>query len=874
LAVLCPLEILENMIKSTIVIVIFLFFPCSFGQNNNIQEDRIYKAIDELAAHPNEENLQKINAIQLDFWKSAKPKSKAALLSIVILNCNKAFYENQLGKTNQAINSYEKAWQLFQKNKLDHYDIIEYCLKPLGNLYTITGDYDNAENTIKQYYFIAHHQSESFQHKTAAILNLSNVYQCSGRMDLATTLLEKTLTFEKLTNTQKGILLNNLGSNYIVNNNFGQAKKVLINSIGYLKKNKSDALSLSNSYRNLSTIYLREHDFTKANEFFELAKKIITVSNNKTPRILAKMALEEASLLFEQKKLQEASRALTQVFTILLPNYSSQKQKLPAQNSLYAETALLDALDLQASVYFEQNEYQKVSACYERSFYIEKLFQSMLVYENSKIINLVRIRNRTEKYIAICDLLSKKEKSNLYITKAFLCSEQSKAAVLKSYVNRKIPIQEKGIQEQIQYWNTIIVKEQQKDNLADISIINEAIKKQNQLMLSLKNIRKNNPLQKEVDLEMDKLYAQLDQNKATMISYFSGVRMWYSFTIQNKNIQLLTIENNSKSNAIINIFLNFFKNANAIENDPSGYNVAGNTLYNYLKLSVDHHHKNLIIIPDGILNFIPFEALITKKNATTSFAKMHYLLNDCTVSYNNSASFYFNSKWIKSGEETVLGVFPIFEKTNFELSFSKEEMDVIQKNFKGKYMAKSNATFDNFKNQVKGYSILHLSTHASSGDIIEPSSIRFFDQDVLYSELYNLDLKPNLVVLSACETGLGKLFKGEGAMSVARGFQVSGAQNLLFSLWKVNDYTTSKLMGHFYNNIHNGMSYHEANHEAKIQFLKDSEIPNIKKSPYYWAPFVYYGTLEKDNENKLWLWALGLLSFCIMGFIFWQKLKK
>ena len=60
----------------------------------------------------------------------------------MVLNCNKAYYENQFGQTEKAISSYEKAWQIYQKNKLADYDIIEFCLKPLGNLYTVLGDYE------------------------------------------------------------------------------------------------------------------------------------------------------------------------------------------------------------------------------------------------------------------------------------------------------------------------------------------------------------------------------------------------------------------------------------------------------------------------------------------------------------------------------------------------------------------------------------------------------------------------------------------------------------------------------------------------------------------------------------------------------------
>lgn len=146
----------------------------------------------------------------------------------------------------------------------------------------------------------------------------------------------------------------------------------------------------------------------------------------------------------------------------------------------------------------------------------------------------------------------------------------------------------------------------------------------------------------------------------------------------------------------------------------------------------------------------------------------------------------------------MLGIFPVFEKTNYELTFSKAEMQSIQSNFDGQFFENSNATFDNFKMNADKYSILHLSTHADSGDIDTPASIKFYDQEIVYSELYNLNINPNLVVLSACETGIGKLYKSEGAMSIARGFQFAGAQNLLFSLWKVNDYTTSVFMDYFY----------------------------------------------------------------------------
>ena len=863
------------MLKKTVFAVLFLSFLNTFGQKTATPEDRIYEAVDLLVASPSVENIEKAKKAELYFWKQKVVKTKSELLSIVILNCNKGYYENQFGKTNQAIKSYEKAWLLFQKNKLTHYDIIEYCLKPLGNLYTITADYDSAENTIKQYYFMANHQQEYNQHKTAAILNLSNVYESSGKNNLAISLLENTLQTENLPTAQKGILWNNLGTNYMVLSNFGQAKKALEISINYLKNQESESIVLSNAYRNLATVYSKEKQYDLAQKNFDIAKKLFLQVKMQEPRQLAKLYLEEATLWYEQKNLKEALKILQQVFKIILPNYSQTTVALPSKESVYADTVLLDAFDLSALVYIDQKNYAKALQCYDLSFYIEDLFQSLLVYENSKIINTLRNRNRTEKCLALYQSLGIKEPYSDYFERAFLLSEKTKATVLKDYTTSAHSVAEKNILESIQACQTDILREQQKADRADIDFINETIKKQNQYVLSLKKWQNNTLSIKASSLDLKKLYAKLDQENTSMFSYFSGLNAIYYFKIENGNIAMESIESTKETNRATAAFLDFFKDADAIAKNPIVYNRLGNFLFTSFGLSRVYKKNNLLIIPDGLLNFVPFEALITERsNHQTAVSKFKYLVYDRKIAYSNAASFYVNAEPITLEKPTVLGVFPIFENTALELTFSKEEMEAIQQHFSGHYLEKNKATFQKFKNEVRHFSILHLSTHATAGNIVEPASIRFYDQDVLYSELYYLNIQPKLVVLSACETGLGKLYKGEGAMSIARGFQVSGAQNLLFSLWKVNDYTTSKLMDNFYENIQNGLSFSDANHKSKIQFLNDPSISNTKKSPYYWAPFVYYGTIEKTNESKLWLWALGLLSVGMMGFIFWKKFKK
>ncbi|OXA77956.1 CHAT domain-containing protein [Flavobacterium aquidurense] len=865
---------------------IFIFFTLIlFGQKPLSQEDKIYTAIDVFVAHPSAKALQNLSKTEADFWKNSQPKTPDEFLAIVVLNCNKAYYENQFGQTEKAISSYEKAWQIYQKKKLSNYDIIEFCLKPLGNLYTVLGDYDSAENTIKQYFFIVNttkNYPDAQQQKFAAILNLSNVYQSSGKITFAIELLENTLKTEKLSNVQKGILLNNLGNNYLLSSGihlmppevYDKADNAFKSAVNYLKNEKEQSEALSNSYRNLAALHRQRYPPEVAISYFEKAEKIFFALPNQQPRKIAKLYYEKALLLFDERKFDESTKQISAIFKLLIPNYNS-KNILPNQNQLYAETVLIDALDLQAEILL-LNQPKKALKTFELSFYIEDLLMNSLLYENSKIITQIRNRNRTEKCISIYESMYQAEGKTQYLEKAFQLSEKTKSGILQGYRSniKNASAAEKQLLQQLQNLNNKILKEQQKGNSANISNINSAIKKQNELMLSLKEIQSKNLNSIPEKMDLKPLFSKLENEKAIMIYYFMGDEKLYYFTLQHSRISLNRVPIGDGKMFNIIHFIDYFNDASSITNDISGYNQSAKAAYDLLRLPTNLVYQNLIIVPDGILNFLPFEALITQESNTTNFAKMHYLLNDFKIGYTISANFYLNSKAISKTEKTVLGVFPIFEKTAFELSYSKKELEAIRTNFKGKYLENLEASFSNFKNNASNYSILHLSTHASSGDIETPASIKFSDQEILYSELYNLNINPDLVVLSACETGIGKLYKAEGAMSVARGFQFAGAQNLLFSLWKVNDYTTSVFMADFYKNVKNAVPYFEANSNAKIAFLNDKSIPNVKKSPYYWSSFVYYGSISQEEKASNYIYYIISILIIIGLFLIFNHYRK
>ena len=112
-------------------------------------------------------------------------------------------------------------------------------------------------------------------------------------------------------------------------------------------------------------------------------------------------------------------------------------------------------------------------------------------------------------------------------------------------------------------------------------------------------------------------------------------------------------------------------------------------------------------------------------------------------------------------------------------------------------------------------------------------------------------------------------------MSIARGFQYAGAQNVLFSLWQINDLSTAKIMQSFYEEFNKHQSAFVANTQSKITYLENESISNTKKSPYYWSAFVYYGNLEAEKHCSPIIYIFfGILIIFIALFLFFKKTER
>ena len=212
-----------------------------------------------------------------------------------------------------------------------------------------------------------------------------------------------------------------------------------------------------------------------------------------------------------------------------------------------------------------------------------------------------------------------------------------------------------------------------------------------------------------------------------------------------------------------------------------------------------------------------------------------------------------------------------------EIVGAEEELDALAKRFKqGKFLVGPDATEANFKTLSPEYDIIHLAIHGR-GDIKQSSSSSLYfrskydsldDGELHDYELYGLKLNALMAVLSACESGLGRDYKGEGMISMASAFTYSGCSNILMSLWKVNDKASTVLMDDFYGQLVEGKTIDDALRQAKLDYLEKSD--ELTSDPKIWAPLVAYGSHERifQKSNKIVIYgAVALAAALVVIFI-------
>lgn len=301
-------------------------------------------------------------------------------------------------------------------------------------------------------------------------------------------------------------------------------------------------------------------------------------------------------------------------------------------------------------------------------------------------------------------------------------------------------------------------------------------------------------------------------------------------------------------------------------------------LYDYLLAPLELPlGADLIIIPDGELYLLPFGALLKSiPDADQSMGNWPWLVKTHGINYAHSVQLLALAEGERGkGNGRALALAPVAQmpatKSGLELPATLRTVRHLAGLLPTDTLINESATRAAFRNQADEYSLLHLGTHAyPSGG----GSFLLRDEPGHYTgeDLLNHRLKADLVVIGACETGMGEHLVGEGIASLGRNFTRRGASGVIMSLWSIDDGATAELLNHTYTGLADGLGPATALREAGTSYREDLTNPRFAH-PYYWAGLIHYGPdkpLTMLAKSRSWL-IYGLLALMLIvatGFVF------
>ncbi|MEW6736024.1 MAG: CHAT domain-containing protein, partial [Acidobacteriota bacterium] len=270
----------------------------------------------------------------------------------------------------------------------------------------------------------------------------------------------------------------------------------------------------------------------------------------------------------------------------------------------------------------------------------------------------------------------------------------------------------------------------------------------------------------------------------------------------------------------------------------------------------------LVIIPDRILNTVPFAALLAPQTD-------RYLIADHVIEIAPSATVFLRCLQrnrrlhnIKTTSALIVGN-PLIDRSNFPnlpyLGEAEQEAEQIAKFYpQVKLLTGAMATKDAFLAAIDQYNVVHFAGHAlmdtnrplSSALLLAAASNNGtgYTGTLMAHELYGQRFKQTrLVVLAACQTASGRYSRGEGIASLVRPFLAAGVPAVVASLWNVNDSAAAKLFFTFHKRLTQGEDPASALRSSQLSLLNDED--EKLRSPTFWAPFVLLGGIESVNPN-------------------------
>ncbi len=678
-------------------------------------------------------------------------------------------------------------------------------------------------------------------------------------------------------NSALASLYHQLGNIY-ANKTDGDFEKAIFNfqnalNYAYQLNNKNKSYQLALIYHDIGNTYAYNNDKTA----FEFYNKVLKFT---TDKILTNQLLDNKANLYKRLNEFEKSKINNQLaLKTLSPNINDNYDVLNSANDYLNSSQkylTINTLINKAEIYIEEAHHND----YLSKDLNLKALEILKITEN--VLDAVRLeyleyktklfwRNNASRLytnaIKVCFALKDHEK-------AFYFMEKNKALLLLEDVvlegkrnNADIP---NDITEAYNKFRREVIKyESASDSFFKQKLVAKA--NYNTFIDSLD--AKYKPYFKSIEpaevISLNSFQNSIEDTKQAFIEYILGEKEGFGMLITKETVELFAIHEIESLRSQINEFKSFLKKPKAEKAEKERYNRISYSIYNSLfpeRIRTNIEGKSLQIIPDDILLNIPFEAL------QTSNANDDYLIYKHQISYANSLTFLSQNKLLKrQNTKNAIGFAPIrFHSGLPTLENSKTEIETLGLIKNVELLEGEKATKQSLVQNLTNYKLVHISTHASMDGLRNPYLV-MSDSLININELSLTRNSAELVVLSACETANGELYKGEGVLSLSRSFFNTGAKSVVSTLWAIDDKTSSEIMTAFYSNLNEGQSKSEALHHAKTDYLKSHSLSEL--SPYYWASFILIGDngpIDFHNDNTTYYFLLALSFTCFTVYFFWK----
>lgn len=795
-----------------------------------------------------------------------KQKIKAHNYQLAITTYNIGIVQEDLGNYDKAIEFYNKAVVYDLLDRGEAIGFLSDIYVALTNTYFKKNDLEKAEEFAEKALQIAKKKyGEESPNISFVYIAYSNIFELKGDYKKNIEYIQKALNIRRKTYgnnhrwTAESLL--SIAEGQIQLKQYAKAEKNYNEAIDIAKSINNN---LVNAYAELGlgTIYMETNKHTLASQFLKASKtRFIKSYGNYHDTHLGVLVIE-AENYFKQEQPQKALQIIEDI-------------KANATNSkLFYH---LDALTLQLEMALHDfNTYNKTTLL-EKSIHeideaIKLITNIKKDYPTSK--SKIYVNNSMNVFISKAIegsyILYSKTKKRDYLESAFKLSELNRSSALVSGIQNvrfkkmaNVPEVLLEKENKLNHELASLKKEvyyEEGEETPDTEYLNELWSKQLNCRKMLDSLLTKMEIQhpkyyqlkySENGIDVKTLQASIIKDNQTVVEYFLADNYVYAFTITKSQIEFKRLAASKKTKAAIVEFRTQLSKQQDLA-------IASKILYKLLLEDLNLKTSHLIVIPDKELNHLPFEALINKDG---------YLIENYTISYSGSSSLlatqqddFFNFKF----DSNWSGFAPTY-KTNTTLTSNQDEITTIAKLMKGDAFLGDQASIDNFKIQAQNSSILHLATHAQVDHNNPLYNQLIFSKDAVLtaSDIYTLAINADLTVLSACETGFGKLEKSEGVMSMSRAFQYAGVKSTMMSLWKIPDQETSKLMASFYTYLKKGFSKDKALQKAKLEYLKTTDDIALKH-PYYWSGFIISGDIAPlENTSKLWIILLILIAIVV-----------